>query len=62
MDKFEFLEGNLFYVPYFMAKLSRGGESRFLVWDREGKENDSLADELVKNNKFRDLIQSHALA
>src|SRR5713226_1556493 len=62
MDKFEFLEGNLFYVPYFMAKLSRGGESRFLVWDREGKENDSLADELMKNNKFRDLIQSHALA
>ncbi len=60
MDKFEFLEGNLFYVPYFIAKLSRGGESRFIVWNREGKENDSLADELMKNNKFRDLIQSHA--
>ncbi len=62
LDKFEFLEGNLFYVPYFIAKLSRGGESRFLVWDREGKENDNIADELMKNNKFRDLIQSHALS
>ncbi len=61
MEKFEFLEGNLFYMPYFIAKLTRGDESRFLVWDREGKENDNIADELTKNNRFRDLIESHAL-
>ncbi len=61
MEKFELLEGNLFYAPYFIAKLSRGGESRYLVWDREGKENDNIADELTKNAKFRDLIESHAL-
>ena len=62
VEKFEFLEGNLFYMPYFIAKLTRGDESRFLVWDREGKENDNIADELTKNNKFRDLIESHALS
>jgi len=39
--------------------LSRKGESRFLVWDREGKENDVIADELTKNGRFRELIQSH---
>jgi hypothetical protein len=62
MEKFEFLEGNLFYMPYFMAKLARGDESRFLVWDREGKENVDIADELTKNNRFRDLIESHTLS
>ena len=58
-EKFDLLEGNLFYMPYFFAKFSRGGESRFSVWDREGKENDTIAEELMKNNKFRDLVQSH---
>ena len=61
MEKLKFLEGNLFYMPFFIAKLARGDESRFLVWDREGKENDNIADELTKNTKFRDLIESHAL-
>ena len=62
MEKLEFLEGNLFYMPYFIAKLSRGDESRSLVWDREGKENDNIADELAKNKRFRDLIESHVLS
>ena len=62
LEKIEFLAGNLFYMPYFIARLSRGGESRFLVWDREGKENDTIADELTKNSKFRELIESHARA
>ena len=57
-EKFELLEGNLFYIPYFFAKFSRRGESRFSVWDRKGKENDTMAEELMKNNKFRDLVQS----
>ena len=58
LEKFELLEGNLFYIPYFVARFSRGGESRFLVWDREGKENETIAEELMKNGKFRDLIQT----
>jgi hypothetical protein len=59
LEKFELLEGNLFYIPYFVARFSRGGESRFLVWDREGKENETIAEELMKNGKFRELVQSH---
>jgi hypothetical protein len=59
LDKLELLEGNLFYMPYFVARFSRGGESRFLVWDREGKENETIAEELMKNGKFRGLIQSY---
>jgi len=59
LETFEFLEGRLFYMPYFIARFSRGGESRFLVWDRSGKENDTIAEELMKNGKFRDLVQSH---
>jgi len=59
LEKFEFLEGNLFYMPYFVARFSRGGESRFLVWDREGKENETIAEELMKNGKFRELIRSY---
>ena len=59
LEKFELLEGNLFYIPYFVARFSRGGESRFLVWDREGKENETIAEELAKNGKFRELVQSH---
>ena len=59
LETFEFLEGRVFYMPYFIARFSGGGESRFLVWDRAGKENDTIAEELMKNSKFRDLVQSH---
>jgi len=59
LEKFGFLEGNLFYMPYFITRFSRGGESRFLVWDRAGKENETIAEELMRNNKFRELVQSH---
>jgi len=59
LEKFEFLEGNLFYMPYFVARFSRGGESRFLVWDRAGKENETVAEELMKNGRFRELVQSY---
>jgi hypothetical protein len=59
LEKFELLEGNLFYIPYFVARFSRGGESRFLVWDRNGRENETIAEELTKNGKFRELVQSH---
>ncbi len=54
----ELLDGALFCIPYFIVKLSRGGESRFLVWDRRGKEDDLTADELMKNRKFRELAES----
>ncbi len=60
LNKFELVDGSLFYIPYFIAKLSRGRESRFLVWDRSGKENGILPAELVKNSKLRELIESHA--
>lgn len=59
LEKFDFLQGNLFYIPYFVARFSRGGESRFLVWDREGKENETIGEELMKNGRFRDLVQSY---
>src|SRR5205823_9532803 len=59
LGKLELLEGSLFYMPYYIAWFSRGGESRFLVWDREGKENDTIAEELMNNGKFRDLIRSY---
>ncbi len=58
LEKLELLEGSSFFIPYFVARLSRGGESRFLVWDREGRENETIAEELMKNGKFRDLVQS----
>jgi hypothetical protein len=60
LEKLELLEGSLFYMPYFITKFTRGGESRFLVWNREGKPSESIADELTKNAKFRELVQSHA--
>src|SRR6266568_2967471 len=60
LNKFELVDGSLFYIPYFIAKLSRGRESRFLAWDRSGKENGTLPAELVKNSKLRELIESHA--
>ncbi len=59
LDTVQFLEGSLFYMPYFIVRFVRGGELRFLVWDREGKPNESMADELNKNSRFRDLILSH---
>jgi hypothetical protein len=59
LETFQLLGGNLFYIPCFVARFSRGGESRFLVWDREGKENETLAEELMKNGKFRELVQTH---
>jgi hypothetical protein len=62
LDKLELLDGTLFYLPYFIAKLSRGGERRYIVWNREGKEDDTIADELTKNHKFRDLVETHVLS
>jgi len=59
LEKFELLEEGLFYIPYFVARFSRGGESRFLVWDRNGRENETIAEELTKNGKFRELVQSY---
>src|SRR5881409_3960509 len=44
LEKFELLEGGFFYIPYFVARFSRGGESRFLVWDRNGRENETIAE------------------
>jgi hypothetical protein len=61
LDKLELLDGTLFYMPYFIAKLSRGGEARYIVWNYAGREDDMLADEMTKNKKFRSLIESHAL-
>jgi hypothetical protein len=62
LDKLELLDGTLFYIPFFVAKFSRGGERRYIVWNREGKEDDTIADELTKNHKFRDLIETEALS
>jgi hypothetical protein len=62
LDKLELLDGTLFYMPYFVAKFSRGGERRYVVWNREGKEDEAIADELTKNHKFRDLIEARALS
>ena len=59
LKKFELLGGNLFHIPYFVARFSRGGESRFSVWDRDGRENETIAEELTKNGNFRELVQSH---
>src|SRR5919108_791379 len=59
LDTLELLEGSLFYMPFFIVKLTRSRESRFLVWDREGKEHEPLAEELMRNRQFRDLVQSH---
>src|SRR5436853_6929580 len=38
LDRLELLEGTLLYMPYFIAKLSRGGETRYIVWNRGGIE------------------------
>ena len=60
LDKLEVLEGNLFYMPYFVVEFRQGTYSRFLAWDRQGKESEVIADELTKNEKFRRLVQSHS--
>ena len=60
LETIEFLDGSLFYMPYFIVRFARSGETRFLVWDREGKPNETLAEELMKNGRFRDLVLSHA--
>jgi len=60
LDALELLEGTLFYLPYFIAKLSSGGGPRFLVWNHVGKEDDTISDELTKNHRFRDLVEVHA--
>ncbi len=62
LDRLELLDGRLFYMPYFIAKLSCGGERRYIVWNREGKEDETIADEMTKNNKFRALVETHALS
>jgi hypothetical protein len=62
LDRLELLNGTLFYMPYFIAKLSGGGERRYIVWNREGKEDETIADEMTKNNKFRALVETHALS
>ena len=62
LDRLELLDGTLFYMPYFIAKLSRGGERRYIVWNREGKEDDTIADEMTKNSKFRALVEARALS
>ena len=62
LHRLELLDGTLFYVPYFIAKLSRGGERRYIVWNREGKEDDTIADEMTKNSKFRALVEAHAFS
>ena len=60
LEKLEVLEGSLFYMPYFIVELKQERESRFLVWDRQGKESDPIADELAKNEKFRRLVQYYS--
>jgi len=62
LDSLELLDGALFYLPYFVAKLSQGGEARYLVWNRDGREDDTIADEMAKNRKFRDVVEEHILA
>ncbi len=57
----ELREGNVFYMPYFVVKLSRSGESRYLVWDRRGRECDLISDELMRNQRFRELVESRAV-
>ncbi len=60
LSNLELVDGSLFYVPYFIAKLSQGRESRFLVWDRSGRENGAMAAEIASNMKLRELIESRS--
>ena len=56
----ELLDASMFYAPYFIVKLSKGKESRYLVWNRAGKEEDSIARELIRNVNFRELVESRS--
>ena len=60
LEKLELVEGSLFYMPYFVVKFVRSGESRFLVWNREGKEEEPVAEELRNNSRFRELVEDRA--
>ena len=62
LDSLELLDGTLFYLPYFVAKLSGGGEARYIVWDHQGKEDETMADEMKRNHKFRALVEARALS
>lgn len=62
LDSLELLDGTLFYLPYFISKLSGGGGARYFVWDHEGKEDDTIADEMKRNHKFRALIEQRVLS
>ena len=62
LDSLELLDGSLFYLPYFVAKLSGGGEARYIVWDHQGKEDETMADEIKRNHKFRELIEAQVLS
>ncbi len=62
LETLEVLGGNLFYVPYFIAKLSRNSESRYLVLDRSGKEDSRLTLELMNNTRFRDIVDARLSA
>ena len=62
LETLEVLGGKLFYVPYFIAKLSRNSESRYLVLDRSGKEDSRLTLELMNNTKFRDIVDARLSA
>ena len=62
LETLQVLGGNLFYVPYFITKLSRNSESRYLVLDRSGKEDPRLSLELMNNTRFRDIVDAHLSA
>src|SRR3989449_3020749 len=62
LDKLELLDGTLFYMPFLIAKLVRGGERRYIVWNREGKEDETIAVELPNSHKFINLIAPPGLS
>src|SRR6266571_3980189 len=62
LETLEVLGGKLFYVPYFIAKLSRDSESRYLVLDRSGKEDSRLTLELMNNTRFREIVDARLSA
>ncbi len=62
LDTLELLDASLFYIPYYIAKLCRDSESRYLTWDRSGKEDSRLTLELMSNPRFRDLVENQLTA
>ena len=62
LDSLELLDGTLFYLPFFVAKLSRGGEARYIVWNHVGKEDETMADEMKRNRQFRALVEARAFS